>query len=426
MFARLMQPTTEVLDLPAGMTAAAVRLIFDRLEESGITARFVGGCVRDLVQGREIGDLDIAVDAAPERVMSALGELAVKIIPTGIDHGTLTVVSAGHVMELTSLRRDVATDGRWAEVSYTDDWLEDAARRDFTMNALYIDQQGRLYDPVAGLSDARAGRVRFVGDPTMRIAEDRLRILRYFRVLARFGVGDPDPVALAACRDAAGQIPNLSAERIQHEMIKLLAAPVAVPCLRLMAEQEILSFILPEAANFARLGRLIEIERLIGADPDPLLRIIALIDQSTEKINQSTEKVTDIAARWRLSVASTRRLKDLAAPGNDFAPDLAAPDLRRLVYGLGPENFRYHALLCWANDKQYTDAQWQALLQQAADWTVPVFPVRGADLLALGKEAGPELGQTMKALEEWWIAADFTPDRDAVLAQLLGGGAGNP
>src|SRR5207302_6029056 len=259
------------------MKAAPTRALLKALGNAGIAARFVGGCVRDALLGRPIADVDLATPARPEEVIAALQKARIKVVPTGIEHGTVTAVFNAPAppwhFEITTLRRDVETYGRRARVAFDADWAEDAARRDFTINAIYLDPEGTLHDPVGGLADLEAHRVRFVGEAARRIAEDVLRVLRYYRFEARFGTGHGDEAARAACRDAVPLLARLSAERVAQELLRLLAVPDPVPALRMMAEDGVLRAILPEATRLDRLQRLIAFE----PQPDPLRRLAALV-----------------------------------------------------------------------------------------------------------------------------------------------------
>ncbi|MFP5513038.1 MAG: CCA tRNA nucleotidyltransferase, partial [Alphaproteobacteria bacterium] len=260
------------------MTAPESRAVFAALDAGGADARFVGGCVRDAWLGRPVKDIDVATHAPPERVMELLEAAGIRVIPTGIDHGTVTALCGGKPYEITTLRRDVETDGRHARVEFTDDWMEDAARRDLTMNALSCTPDGAMFDPFGGLADLAAGRVRFVGEARRRIEEDVLRLLRFFRFHAHYGRGDPDAEALAACRELAPRLPTLSGERVRGELFRLLTAPCAAAVWRLMMGQGIMVHLLPEAMDADRLDRLIAVERDLGITPDPTRRLAAVLD----------------------------------------------------------------------------------------------------------------------------------------------------
>ncbi|MBV9018677.1 MAG: CCA tRNA nucleotidyltransferase, partial [Alphaproteobacteria bacterium] len=259
------------------MTAPQTRAVIDALADARIEARFVGGCVRDALLGRSIADIDVATPARPEEIVAALEKARIKTVPTGIEHGTITAVVSEPAppkhFEITTLRRDVETYGRRARVAFDADWSEDAARRDFTINAIYLDPDGTVHDPVGGLADLEAHLVRFVGEPAQRIAEDVLRVLRYYRFEARFGTGKGDAAARAACRAAVPLLAKLSAERIAGELLRLLAVADPLPTLRMMADDGVLAAIVPEAMRLDRLQRL----SAFDPKPDPLRRLAALI-----------------------------------------------------------------------------------------------------------------------------------------------------
>jgi poly(A) polymerase len=284
-------------------TAAVMRALM----ADGAPARFVGGCVRDCILGRPVKDIDIATAEPPDRVVELLNNAGLKAIPTGIDHGTVTAVVDGAPFEITTLRLDVETFGRRARVAYTDDWVADARRRDFTMNALFCDLDGTLYDPTGGLPDLRAGRVRFVGEARERIREDLLRLLRFFRLHAYYGAGEADQDALRACREMASEITALSAERIWSELKRLLYSPAPAPVLNLMADWDVLRHVLPEAGSREPLARLVDVEAKSATDPDPVRRLSVLL-------NVDDSGAAAFASRLRLSKAETQRLRTLVTP----------------------------------------------------------------------------------------------------------------
>jgi poly(A) polymerase len=390
------------------MVEPATRTVLGALAAGGAEARFVGGSVRDALLGRPIGDIDIATPAPPERVIELLEKRGVKVVPTGLAHGTVTAITGTppRRFEITTLRRDVETYGRRARVAFDADWAADAARRDFTINAIFLDPDGTIHDPVGGLTDLRAHRVRFVGDPATRIAEDVLRILRYYRFESRFGAGEGDPPARAACRGAARLLPGLSAERIAQELVKLLETRDPVPALQMMQEDGVLTVILPEARRLDRLRQMIAIE----PELDPLRRLAALVEIDSAGAVALTE-------RLRLSNASRDRLQDLAAPwpldpgGDDRAQ-------RRALYDLGAERYRDLALLLAAEGAMDRD-RLAELLAHARDWTPLIFPLAGRDVTALGIPPGPRVGRLLEAVRDWWEAGDFAADRAACLAHLL-------
>lgn len=384
---------------PPWMSEAPVRAVLTAL---GGTARFVGGCVRDTLLGRAVGDIDLATSLAPEEVMRRLAAAGLKAVPTGLAHGTVTAVVPPRQLEITTLRRDVETFGRHARVAFTEDWAEDAARRDFTMNALFLDDQGDVFDPVGGLGDLHAGRVRFVGDPATRIREDVLRILRFYRFHAHYGKGAADAPARAACRALASLLPGLSGERVAAETLKLLAAPDPVPTLRLMAEDGVLAVLLPEATRLDRLASLLPLEPA----PDPLRRLGALIAGDPAAP----------AERLHLSRAQRDRLAALAAAPVtiDLAGDERAQ--RRALHRLGAALYRDLVLLAAADGA--AGERVPALLALAEAWRPRALPVKGSDVTALGVPAGPEVGRLLAELETWWEAGDFRADRRAALAEL--------
>lgn len=389
------------LALPERMTDASVRRVLAALRAAGIAARFVGGCVRDAVLGRAIGDIDLAVTAPPQAVILALETAGLKAIPTGVKHGTVTAVADGRLFELTTLRRDVETDGRRAVVAFTDDWLEDAERRDFTFNALYAEADGTLYDPFDGRADLAAGRVRFIGDPDRRIGEDRLRVLRFFRFHAWYGRPPLDGPGFAACRRNASALGALSAERVAKELLRLLAAPAPADAVEAMAEAGALDHWLPEYEGTARLRALVARE----PTPDGLRRLAAILPRGTDAVT--------IGKRLKLSTQESLRLGVMLArePVIDLRGGPKA--WRAGIYRLG--NRLYADRLLLAVDMP---GDWRAALALARDWTPPELPVSGGDALRLGLAPGPTVGALMSAVEDWWVAGDFVADRAACLARL--------
>ncbi len=385
------------------MAAPEVRALFQSLDRAGVVARFVGGCVRDAVLNRPMDDVDIdmAVDKPPETIMHALASAKLKSVPTGLKHGTVTAIVAGRPFELTTLRRDVETDGRRAVVAFTDDWLEDANRRDFTFNALYADRDGTLYDPFDGQSDLAAGRVRFIGEADTRIAEDRLRVLRFFRFHAWYGRLPLDGPSFEACRRNTGVLGGLSGERVAKELLRLLEAPAPADGLQAMAEAGALDHWLPEHAGVTRLKALIAREDT----PDPLRRLAAILPSDAD--------ATVIGKRLKLSTQQALRLEVMLAstPAIDVAGGPKA--WRAGIYDLG--NGLYADRLLLALD---APGDWRAALALARIWTPPELPVSGGDALTLGLKPGPRVGALIEAVERWWIDGDFSADRAACLAEL--------
>ena len=381
------------------LTAPATRAVMAALEAAGgpDCARFVGGCVRNALIGAPVADVDIATTLKPEETDRAIRAAGLKAVPTGIAHGTVTAVSERQPFEITTLRRDVSTDGRNATVAFTDDWAEDAARRDFRLNALYADGEGRVFDPTGeGVADAAAGRIVFVGDPETRIREDYLRILRFFRFFAWYGRGEPDAAALAACRALAAGMTRLSAERVSKELMTLLAAPDPRVAMTAMAEAEVLAQILPEAVA----GPLFEAAVEQGADP--VIRLMALLP-SDERI------VREASARLRFPNSTRDRLAGAAVAAPAVSLTMSDPAVRAAVYRLGARSVA-DALCRRMAERPAQIDHGRRLLALAENWRRPSMPVGGRELARLGVEPGPETGRLLKAFEEGWIADDFPAD----------------
>jgi poly(A) polymerase len=353
--------------------------------------RYVGGCVRDTLLGLPVSDVDLATRLTPPEVMERLGKARIKTVPTGLAHGTVTAVVAGKPVEVTTLRRDVATDGRHATIAYTDDWREDAARRDFTINALLADPATlEVFDYFGGGADLAARRVRFIGDPLTRIAEDHLRILRFFRFFARFGTEEPDQEALDACAARANDLMALSRERIADELTKLLALPEPVASVRLMVEHGILKPVLPEIEpdGVERLARLVQREAVAGAAPHPLRRLAALLPADGET-------VASVAARLRFSNRSAKRLAAAAAraPGDPRRPEV-------LAYAMGAEE---------AVDLILLGGGEPGAISALDGWQRPRLRLGGGELIAMGLAPGPIVARTLQAIEREWAEAGFPP-----------------
>ena len=394
------------------MSAPHASRVLDALEKDGGAARFVGGAVRNAILRREISDVDIATPLVPDDVMRRLETAGIKAVPTGIDHGTVTAVIDGTSIEVTTLRHDVATDGRHATVAFSTDWKQDAGRRDFTMNALYAARNGEVFDYFGGVEDAKTGRVRFIGNATARIREDYLRILRLFRFHAWYGQGDIDAEAIRAAAAEKGGLQKLSGERIRAEMLKLLAAEDPARVLRVMAASGILSEILPGPLMIPRLERLAGIDAGAFFTPDPILRLAALLPPDVSRVDA-------IADRWRLSNPQLIRLEAVAGAKEKIVSYLSVREVHKLLYRLGVERFKDIVFLRWADDPKVSNAMsWRALLAQADSWPRPKFPVTGRQVMLAGVPEGPKVGEILAELEEWWIDSDFIDDEFSLAERL--------
>jgi poly(A) polymerase len=394
------------------MTAPQTRAVMDALAMEGGAARFVGGCVRNALLGRAVDDIDIATPLTPDAVTKRLEAAGLQAVPTGIEHGTVTAFANAKSFEVTTLRRDVATDGRRAVVAFTTDWAEDAARRDFTMNALYAADDGEVFDLVGGLADLKAGRVRFVGDPVTRIREDYLRILRLFRFQAWYGTAELDPAAVHAAAAERGGLQKLSGERIAKEMLKLLAAENPLACLRVMAASAILPEIMPGALSMARLERLVTIDADAFFAPVSVLRLAALLPDDAVAARE-------LAGRWMLSNADRERLEDLAGGREKIVSYLSIREVRKFLYRLGKQRFHDRVRLRWAEDpKESNSIQWRALLAMGDSWERPDFPLTGRDVMAAGVPEGPLVGKVLAEVEEWWVDSDFIDDPFSLAERL--------
>jgi poly(A) polymerase len=380
------------------------------LDSDGEQARVVGGAVRNALLGEPIGDIDIATTAVPQEVIRRAAAAGFKPVPTGIDHGTITVVVDSRPFEVTTLREDVETFGRHANVRFGRDWRADAERRDFTMNALSVTADGVVHDYVGGLDDLQARRVRFIGEADKRIAEDYLRILRFFRFHAAYGHGAPDPVGLHACIAARAGLEQLSRERVRMELLKLLVAPHATPTLAVMAESELLLPVLGTVPDLAGFENMAKVEAAVGVQADPVQRLGALAVRTSEDAELLWQ-------RLRLSNAEHERLAAMGEGWWRIAPD-DDKAARALLYRLGPERFVDRVLLAWARvwPEGAADAPWRALARLPGRWIAPVFPLKAADLIKRGVARGPALGAAMHEAEEAWIAADFPAEGAAIEA----------
>ena len=394
------------------MRSDAVSEIFQALPKGKL--RFVGGCVRNALMGVEVGDIDLATQLEPEEVAKALDKAKIRYVPTGIEHGTITAVIEKNAIEITSLRKDVETDGRRAVVAFTQNWAEDAQRRDLTINALYADYDGKVFDPTSqGLDDLKAMKFRFVGDAEARVQEDYLRILRFFRFLAWYG-GDAkvDAAALKACRENRRGLKKLSAERVWAEIKKLLLAPDPSRAVRIMLTNEILDTLLPEASNSEGLSKMVALERREAISPDPLLRLMAM--SAREPLQMAL-----LCKRLKMSTKETTRLRAWSDSSTALDPHAEDSEKLKAIYFAGKKIVIDRARIRAAGEEdQLMSSRWMSLADLAMGWTPPEFPLSGKDLKAQGVEPGPKMGKVLKALTALWVRSNFTADREKLLMAL--------
>jgi poly(A) polymerase len=389
------------------MTAPEVSAVLEAISRDGKEARFVGGCVRDAILKRPVADIDIATQETPDRVMALLDAAGIKGLPTGLKHGTVSAVIGEKRFEITTLRSDIRTDGRHAVVAFTEDWRKDAARRDFSFNALSATPDGMVYDYFNGMQDLADRIIRFVGPGKQRIAEDYLRVLRYFRFVATLDMRIENRIDFDACVAAAPHLKDLAGERIRDELFKILVAPKNTNALRLMRDYGILEQILPEAGAQEKLDKLVWLEtsaiNFALVKPDAIRRLAALLDTDGEG-------AAAVAGRLRLSGAQARHLAALIELGWRPQPEMGGDDLRRAFYRHSTDRARDFILLEWARrlaedprrPRAETDA-WQEMLGATEAWDPIRFPLKGRDALALGLEEGPRVSQVLAAVEAWWV-----------------------
>lgn len=397
------------------MTASSTRRVMAALEAARPGgSRFVGGCVRNALLGRPVADIDIATQLMPDETIAAARAAGLKPVPTGKAHGTITIVCDGEPFEVTTLRRDVETDGRRAVVAFTTDWTEDARRRDFRLNALYADRDGVILDPTGGLEDVEKRRFVFVGSAEDRIREDYLRILRLYRFEAWYGTGSPDDAGFSAAAKLQEGLDKLSVERVWSEVKKLLAAPDPGPVIRRMDEAGILQRILGVNGSLRVLTGIIAQDVEYGLAPDSLLRFAALA-------NGGPERIKTMAAKLKMSNAETRRLSGAVDPSAREDVTEAFSDLQaaeRALMTLGARAFEDQVRLQAAGEVAPPPRDWTLLAKFAREWQEPDFPVKGGDLILLGYEPGPMLGDAMDELKAHWIAERFEPTKEELLAKL--------
>lgn len=375
--------------------------------------RFVGGCVRDALLGRLVSDIDIATPLLPEVVMALLGAQGIKTIPTGIAHGTVTALVGKKHFEITTLRCDVSTDGRHATVAFTDDWCQDASRRDFTMNALYCDAKGEITDFFSGVDDAKNGKVRFIGDAAQRIREDALRILRFFRFFAHYGKGAPDAEGLAAAAKLAAMMEGLSGERIQQEMLKLLTAASAGDVVDIMQQVGVWRYVIPQALPTQSLKNLPAVMQKTDCAPDATLSLAALLRSMPEEAGRNIQHISN---RWKLSRAHHMRLRDLCGVWDVSKIVWEEKLLKKLIRKQGRELFIDGVRLWMAEGADEASALGAIAL--ARQWQIPEFPLTGDDLKAQGLSEGKAIGIALARLEEAWEAADYRLSKEELLKRL--------
>jgi poly(A) polymerase len=378
------------------------------LNGNGEEARVVGGAVRNALLKIPIGDIDIATTALPDEVIRRANAAGIKNVPTGIEHGTVTLVVDRQPFEVTTLREDTETFGRKAKVAFGRDWVRDAERRDFTINGLSVDAKGVVHDYVGGLADIAARRVRFIGNANERIAEDYLRILRFFRIHAAYGAGEPDRAGYLACIGGRAGLSALSAERVRMEMLKLLVAEGAAAAAVAMTDAGLLSAIFGGVAYTGTFAAMIAGERLLGLVPDPMRRLGALAVAVTEDAKR-------VAARLRLTNAETRALDSIGHRWWRLA-GMDEATARRRLYRLGEEAYRNRLLLAWARAGGIDTPEWRQSATLPQRWSAPKFPLRAADFVARGIAEGPALGHVLTLAEDAWLAADFPLDDAALKA----------
>lgn len=401
----MMGATARKVEIAAWPHAAELSRLLDALDRDGEEARVVGGAVRNALIDVPIHEVDVATTAVPDEVVRRVKAAGFKPVPTGIEHGTVTVVIDKHPFEVTTLRTDVETDGRHAKVAFGRDWKEDAERRDFTINALSAARDGMVYDYTGGLDDLAARRVRFIGDPNKRIVEDYLRILRFFRFHAAYGPGGhPDADGLAACIAGRDGLDQLSRERVRMEIMKLLVAPHAVPTLIAMADAGLALRILGGVTYMASFENMAKVEAAVGLDASPVRRLGALAVSVAEDAERLSQKL-------RLTNNEHARLASMAEGWRRITPSIGEAGLRALIYRLGPDAFTDHALLGWARSwESANNAPWHELATLPRRFTAPVFPLKAADFIKRGIAKGPALGEALRAAEGSWIAQGFPAD----------------
>jgi poly(A) polymerase len=389
------------------LASGGIAKVLALLNGDGEEARVVGGAVRNALMDRSVAEIDIATTAVPDEVMRRAKAASIKFAPTGVEHGTVTLIIDGRPFEVTTLREDVETFGRKAKVAFGRDWARDAERRDFTMNALSVTPDGTVYDYVGGLDDLEQRRVRFIGEADRRIAEDYLRILRFFRIHAAYGRGPVDREGLRACIAGRAGLAQLSAERIRSEMLKLLMADGAAAALAEMGDGGLLLDLLGGVTYQAAFDIMVAAEQQLGLEGEPIRRLAAL----AAAVVEDAERLT---GRLRLSNAESSELVSMTHRWSQFV-SIDEPKARVQLYRLGVERYRDRLMLAWAQSGG--DAQrWRQLATLPDRWSVPQFPLKAADFMALGIKPGPALGAALARAEQLWIDAGFPSESGPVAA----------
>lgn len=397
------------------LTSPALKSVFQALGGSD-EVRVVGGAVRNFLLGQAVADIDLATTHSAEEIICRAEKAGIKAVATGGQHGTVSLIvkqqGETHVYEVTPLRIDVETDGRRAIVAPTQNWALDAQRRDFYINALYCDETGKIYDFVGGLDDVQAHKVRFIGKADDRIKEDYLRILRFFRFSAFYTKGVLDAEGLAACRAQKDHLTELSAERIKQEMFKLLVAPFAREVIEKMVERRVMEKILPGQIDTENLARLVAVERELALPGCTVLRLAALAGGEGQQMKGWGRQL-------KLSNKESAALTDMSCHVSAFSSHLVAAAQKALLYRLGAETYKHCAILAWSLEAKSADAPaWKHLIDLANRWPVPVFPLGGADVMALGVAKGPRIGEILSTLEQDWIETGFEADAPKLLELL--------
>jgi poly(A) polymerase len=401
--------TARALDNAPWLKSGPAARVLQLLNGNGEEARVVGGAVRNALLKIPTGDIDIATTALPDEVIRRAKAAGIKSVPTGIEHGTVTLVVDAHPFEVTTLREDTETFGRKARVAFGRDWVTDARRRDFTINGLSVDAAGVVHDHVGGLDDIAAKRVRFIGDPNQRIAEDYLRILRFFRIHAAYGAGEPDRAGYLACIAGRAGLANLSAERVRMEVLKLVVAEGAAAAIVAMADGGLLLPIFGGIAYTGPFAAMIAAERALGLAPDPVRRLAALAVAVTEDAKR-------LAGRLRLTNAETRVLDSMGHRWWRLA-GMDEATARRRLYRLGADRYRDRLMLAWARaGADGNSDHWRELATLPSRWSAPKFPLKAADFIARGIAEGPALGHVLALAEDAWLAAEFPLDETALKA----------